>query len=158
MAMGDFDFKTEGFEIKGFKELYKLIDHLPEVVKKIELEPLLVEALEPMAEYARVMAPDDPATPPPYDLKTSIIVSTRQRTGRAKFDRALGKYDARAYMGPNKYGYPQAVMQEFGTMYHVAQPYMRPAYDSQKHVAVRIIGDGIGKRVQVMLDRYGWKV
>ena len=96
MATSDYDWKTTEFAFKGFKDLYKAIDHLPEVVKKIELEPLLVRSLEPMAEYARVMAPDDPATPPPYDLKTSIAVGTRQRTGRAKTDRALGRFDARA--------------------------------------------------------------
>jgi hypothetical protein len=155
--MSDYDFKTTGFEVKGFKALYKLIDHLPEVVKKVELEPLLVEALGPMAEYARVMAPDDPLTLAPYNLPTSIIVSTRQRTGRSKSDRALGKYDARAYMGPNRYGYPQAMMQEFGTIHHVAQPYMRPAYDSEKGTALRIIREGFAERLQLIVRRYGVK-
>jgi hypothetical protein len=169
--MGDFDFKHSNFTIKGFKDLYKLIDHLPETVKKQELEPLLVTALEPMAAFAQVMAPNDPLTSAPYDLPSSIVVSTRQRTGRSKRDRALGKYDARAYMGPNKYGYPQAMFAEFGTTQRVwkepgpvkatgfmpAQPYMRPAYDSEKGTALRIITDGFGKRLQLILDKYGSK-
>lgn len=155
--MGDFDFKTTSFELKGFKELYRAIDHLPEVVKKTELQPLLVESLEPMAEYARVMAPDDPLTGPPWNLPTSIEVSTRQRSGRARADRSLGKYDARAFMGPTKFGYPQAMMQEFGTINNVAQPYMRPAWDSEKTTALSIIAKGMAKRLTMIAQKYGPK-
>lgn len=154
---GDYDFKTTSFELKGFKDLYRAIDHLPEVVKKIELEPLLVRALEPMAEFAKVMAPDDPLTGPPWSLPQSIEVSSKQRTGRSKLDRPLGKYDARAYMGPTKFGYPQAIMQEFGTIHMVATPYMRPAWDSEKNTALRIISDGLAQRLTMIAQRYGTK-
>lgn len=155
--MGDFDFKFEGFEFKGFKEMHRAIEHLPEVVKKSELEPLLVRALEPMAEYARVMAPDDPLTGPPWSLPQSIEVSTRQRSGRARSDRALGRFDARAYFGPTKFGYPQAVMQEFGTVHMVATPYMRPAFESEKHTTLRIMREGLGERLQMIIRKYGVK-
>jgi hypothetical protein len=155
--MGDFDFKTTSFEIKGFKELYEAINHLPEIVKKSELEPLLVQSLMPMRDTARYLAPNDPLTGPPWDLPASIEVSTRQRTGRAKSDRALGRFDARAYMGPTKYGYPQAIMQEFGTVRHVATPYMRPAYDEGKHRVVQIIAVGLGDRLRLIASKYGAK-
>lgn len=154
---GDFDFKTTGFELKGFKELYRAIDHLPEAVLKKELEPLLMRALEPMKEYARVMAPDDPLTGPPWSLPQSIEVGKKQRSGRARRNRALGKYDARAYMGPTKYGYPQAIMQEFGTINHRAWPYMRPAWDSEKTTALRIISEGLGDRLMLIAKKYGPK-
>lgn len=155
--MGDFDFKTTEFKFSGFKEMYKAISHLPEFVKKVELEPLLVKALTPMMEYARIMAPDDPLTGPPWSLPQSIEVSTRQRSGRAKSDRALGRFDARAYMGPTKFGYPQAVMQEFGTIHHVASPYMRPAFDSEKGTALRILRQGMAERLTMIIRRYGVK-
>jgi hypothetical protein len=155
--VGDFDFKTTSFEFKGFKELYRAIDHLPETVLKKELEPLLVKALTPMMEYARIMAPDDPLTGPPWNLPTSIVVSTRQRSGPAKSDRALGRFDARAYMGPTKFGYPQAIMREFGTIYQTAWPYIRPAWDSQKTVALKILGDGLGDRLTAIATKYGVK-
>jgi hypothetical protein len=154
---GDYDFKTTSFEFKGFKELYRAIDHLPEVVKKQELEPILVRALEPMAEYAKGMAPDDPLTGPPWSLPQSIMVSSRQRSGRARSDRALGKYDARAYMGPTRGGYPQAIMQEFGTINHVATPYMRPAWDSEKTHALSIISRDLGERLKLIAQKYGSK-
>jgi HK97 gp10 family phage protein len=153
--MSDFDFKTTSFEVRGFKDLYKLLDHLPEVAKTEAMEPLLVEALTPMRDTARYLAPDDPLTGPPWNLPTSIEVSTRQRTGRSKSDRALGKYDARAYMGPTKYGYPQAMFQEFGTIKMVATPYMRPAYDADKTKALEIIKEGFAKRIEATLQKYG---
>lgn len=155
--MSDYDFKTTGFELKGFKDLYRAIDHLPEVVRKKELEPLLVQSLEPMAEYAKVMAPDDPLTQPPWSLPQSIEVGTRQRTGRARSDRALGRFDARAYVGPTRGGYPQAIMQEFGTIKHVATPYMRPAWDSEKTTALKIISDGLAERLTMIAKKYGPK-
>lgn len=169
--MGDYDFKTTSFELKGFKELYKAIDHLPEVVKKTELEPVLVMSLEPMAESARLRAPNDPLTGPPWDLPSSIAVSSRQRTGRSKTDRALGQYDARAYMGPTKHGYPQAMFAEFGTTHRfqestepdkyvgimTAQPYMRPAWDSEKTHALNIIARELGKRLTLIASKYASK-
>jgi hypothetical protein len=155
--MGDLDFKTTSFEIKGFAELYRAIDHLPEVVKKAELEPLLIKALTPMMVTAIRLAPDDPLTGPPWNLPSSINVGTRQRSGPAKNDRALGRFDARAYMGPTKEGYPQAIMQEFGTIHHVAQPYMRPAWDTEKQTVADIIRDGLGDRLRMIVRKYGAK-
>ena len=153
--MGAYDFKTTSFEFRGFKELYRAIDHLPEVVKKKELEPLLIEALTPMRDTARRLAPNDPLTGPPWDLPSSIEVSYRQKTGRSKFDRQLGRFDSRAYMGPTRFGYPQAMMQEFGTVRHRAQPYMRPAWDSEKHGALRIIREGLGERLRMIIRKHG---
>lgn len=155
--MSDFDFKTTSFKFSGFKELYEAIGHLPEVVMNKELSPLLVRSLQPMAVYANTIAPDDPLTGPPWNLNTSIEVGTRQRSGPAKHDRPLGKYDARAYVGPTKFGYPQAIMQEFGTIHETAQPFMRPAWDSQKEVALTLISAGLAERLQMIAHKYGPK-
>lgn len=154
---GDFDFKTTGFQFKGFRELYRAIDHLPETVIKKELEPLLVKSLLPMRDLARAIAPDDPLTGPPWSLPQSIEVGKKQRSGRARRNRALGKYDARAYMGPTKYGYPQAIMQEFGTIHMVASPYMRPAFETRKYATLEIIREGLGERLMLIAHKYGPK-
>lgn len=168
---GDFDFTTTGFKLNGFADLFRAIDHLPSAVLKAELEPLLARSLEPMRVYAATLAPDDPLTGPPYDLPTSITVSTRQRSGRAKQDRAMGRYSARAYMGPTKFGYPEAIFAEFGTAERFwkppgavkstgamgATPYMRPAWDSQKQVALKIIEDNFATRVNEIALRWGPK-
>lgn len=155
--MGDFDFKTTSFEFKGFKELYQAIAHLPETVIKKELEPLLVKSLIPMRDLARAIAPDDPLTGPPWDLKSSIEVGKKQRSGRARRNRALGKYDARAYMGPTKFGYPQATFREFGRLHQPATPYMRPAFETRKYQVLEVIREGLGKRLALIAKKYGPK-
>lgn len=154
---GDFDFKFEGFELKGFKEMYRALEHLPDTVIKKELEPLLVKSLIPMRDLARAIAPDDPLTGPPWDLKSSIEVRRRQRSGRARRDRALGKYNARAYMGPTAYGYPQATFREFGRIHQPATPYMRPAFEARKYQALEIIRETLGKRLMLIAKKYGPK-
>lgn len=154
---GDYDFKTENFKFSGFKDLYRAIDHLPEVVQAREIAPVLVKSLIPMRDLARAIAPDDPLTGPPWSLPQSIEVGTKQRSGRARRNRALGKYDSRAYMGPTKYGYPQAVMQEFGTIHMVASPYMRPAFEARKHQALEIIRSELGERLMLIAKKYGPK-
>lgn len=145
--MGDFDFKTTGFTVSGFAELEKNLDKLTQAQRSVGLSPLLVKALEPMAAAAKQLAPDDPRTGPPWDLKTSIDVSTRQRSGGARSDRALGQYEARAYMGSTKYGYPQAIMMEFGTIHDRPEPFMRPAWDSGKEGALEIVKAGYADQV-----------
>jgi hypothetical protein len=155
--VGDYDFKTTAFEFKGFKSLYRALEHLPETVIKKELEPLLVRSLIPMRDLARSIAPDDPLTGPPWDLKASIQVGRRQRSGRARSDRALGQYNARAYMGPTKYGYPQATFREFGRIRQPATPYMRPAFETRKYRALEIIRSGLAKRLTLIAKKYGAK-
>lgn len=142
-----YDFKTEGFSLTGFAGLYENLDGLTKAQKSQALSPLLIKCLQPMSLVAISLAPDDPRTPPPWDLKSSIAVSKRQRSGRARRDRELGQYGARAYMGPTKFGYPQAIMDEFGTVNMVARPYMRPAWESGKYIALEILKEGFADHV-----------
>lgn len=139
------------FEVTGFRELYRTLDHLPDLAKRKGLEPLVVKALTPMRDTARAIAPDDPATTAPWDLKSSINVSTTQ-VGAKAYDSIAS---ARAFMGPTRYGYPQAVFQEFGTVNMVATPYMRPAYDNDKDKALQIISGGFAEQVEATLRKYG---
>lgn len=153
--MGDFDFKTTSFEFKGFKEMYKCLDHLSSSTKSKALTPMLVEALQPVKDTARAIAPDDPLTSPPYNLNTSIEVSDKQRSGNAKSDRKLGRFDARAYVGPVGAGYPQAIMQEFGTVHHPAQAYMRPSWNAQKHNVLALLRAIFASHIRAAVAKYG---
>jgi HK97 gp10 family phage protein len=139
------------FKVNVSPSIYKTMDHLPSLAKTKALEPLVVEALQPMAETARYIAPDDPLTGPPWNLKTSIEVSTKKRGVKA----TERLYRAAAFMGPTRYGYPQAMFQEFGTVKMVATPYMRPAFDHDKAKVITIIEAGFEKRVEAALRKYG---
>jgi hypothetical protein len=144
--MSAFDFQTEGFTVSGFADLYANLDGLTLAQKQSALAPLLIKALTPMSLVAVSLAPDDPETGPPWDLKSSISVSKKQRSSGSR-NRQLGQYGARAYMGPTKFGYPQAIFQEFGRHGDIARPYMRPAWDSGKEGALEIIKAGFADHV-----------
>lgn len=142
---------ADAFKVSVDPSIYRTLDHLPELAKSRGLEPLVVASLIPMRDTARYLAPDDPSTGPPYDLKSSIEVSTKKRGVKA-FE-TLGS--AVAYMGPTRFGYPQAVFQEFGTVNMTATPYMRPAFEADKSKAIKIIEEGFAAQVEATLTKYG---
>lgn len=159
----DYAFTTTGFKFSGFPELYRLLDGLSEATKAKELAPLLIEGVEPFRDTAEALAPDDMKTPDP-DLESSIVTSAKQKSGRAKHSRKLGRFDARVFVGPSgntrrgskNAAYPQAIMQEFGTVNHPAQPFMRPAYDGQKQNVLKIIQILYRSHILAIAKKYGW--
>lgn len=138
------------FEIRteGFRELDEALRELPKATAKNVLRRVAKAALEPMAEDARRRAPDDPSTPAPHDLRSSIAISEKRKTTARGFTPKTTA--VRVYMGPTRDGYPEAMPQEFGSAPHsVARkrrrgksgpakmhpgnpphPYMRPAFDA----------------------------
>ena len=122
-------------EVTGLRDLEARLSELSRASGKAALRRAGIKSMQPMAEIARALAPDDPATPPPDDLKSSIAVSSKMKAGRSSRRAAEGRSSVNVYMGPTKSGYPQAIMQEFGTIHHAPQPYMRPAWD-QDHGAM----------------------
>lgn len=111
----------------------------------------LLKALEPMRDTAIALAPDDPATNG-NDLKASITTGTASKlTGRQK--RAARKDDrahVTVYMGTAD---PAAVPQEFGTINHGPQAFMRPAYDEEAEPTLRRVGDGLGPEIEKTAER-----
>lgn len=118
--------------VDGLRDLEQTMQGLAKSTGRGILRRTGIKAMQPMAEIAQRLAPDDPATAAPEDLPTSIAVGTRSdgRLNLVKQDR--GENAVTVYMGPTKDGYPQAIMQEFGTVNHAPQAYMRPAWDQDK--------------------------
>lgn len=142
-------------KIEGLKDLEKALMKLPLSTGKSVLRKVLLKAAEPIKNRARDLAPDDPKTPD-IDLNTSIEASTKQRRGYGLRGRE-GNQAATVYIGPTKDGYPQAIMQEFGTIHHAAQPYMRPAWDGGKNKALDDIKDGLWKEIEKSAARLAKK-
>jgi HK97 gp10 family phage protein len=105
---------------------------------------VLLKAGQPMADRASQLAPDDPSTPSP-DLHTSIFVSTKLNKTQAKEARKEGKSFQEVYVGTNDRA---GVLQEFGTEHSRAQPFMRPAFDSEKFTALEIIRRDLGDEIE----------
>lgn len=128
-------------KVEGLADLEQALRKLPESVGRGVLRRVAMNALEPMADHARRLAPDDPVTGAP-DLHRSIVVSTRGGRGRAT--RAeVAKHTVTVFMGPTKDGYPQAIPQEVGTPHHPPSPYMRPAWDAEAMPTLERVRSGL---------------
>jgi HK97 gp10 family phage protein len=119
--------------VDGLKELDRALSEMKTATAKGVVRRTMVKALQPMADEASRLAPDDPRTTS-QDLHRSIKVGDALKAGRSMFVKGFGFGDGQVtvWMGPTREGYPQAIMQEFGTVKQPAQPYMRPAWDAGK--------------------------
>lgn len=143
---------ANGFTVKtsGFKELEQAMLELPRSTAKGVARRAAKKALQPMADRAAELAPDDPKTGD-NDLNRSIEVATKT-TSRAQKE---GRDEVKAFMGPNPkkiHRYSAAIVNEFGSHKMQAQPYMRPAWDEEAMPTLdrlgKIMGDEIIKSVK----------
>jgi len=136
---------TPAVKIEGLAELDAMLAELGKATGKNVLRRVAKKRLEPIAAAMRAKAPDDPATTG-RDLKRSIVVSEKLSKRQAALARSAAgggprmtadgwRSDAKnsitMYAGPGPL--PHAHMQEFGTVHHGAQPFVRPAWDGQKN-------------------------
>lgn len=163
----------EVVRVSGFKELDAALAELPRAVAKGALTRTLRKAAEPIAEEARRLVPVDTG-----DLRDSIAVSAKikNRAGAAEFAAAmragLGKgaavqamrdarrvagqdYSAVMHVGPSVPKGFHGHLVEFGTVDTPIQPFMRPAWDSQKRVALDTIKDELGRQIIAAARRIG---
>ena len=112
---------------------------------KAVLRRVADRALQPMAETARELAPDDPETQG-NDLKASIAVGgklTKRQAAMARKDQ--NKSTVTRYMGTAD---PAGLQQEFGNVHHGPQPFMRPSFDQHAHGAIDIVAKELGPEVE----------
>ena len=112
---------------------------------KAVLRRVADKALQPMAETARQLAPDDPATQG-NDLKASISVGgklTKRQASIARRDQ--DKAFVTRYMGTAD---PAGVQNEFGNVHQAPQPFMRPAFDQHAEGTIRRVGDELGPEIE----------
>lgn len=138
----------------GFRELERELERLgKETTQKASLRRALKKAAEPMAEIARGLAPNDPATGAP-DLQSSITVSTKLSDRQKAKHRKMFRNDRAAvemFVGPGPD--PAAWNQEFGNVNHGPQAFMRPAFDQDKDAMLARLKDEIWKDIQKTLAR-----
>lgn len=131
------------FKIDGLRELDAALGQLPKATAKGILRRAGIKSLQPMADAARSLAPDDPATG--NDLKSSITVGTKLNARQSKMARrADGKAFVTVYMGTAD---PAGVQQEFGNVNHGPQSFMRPAFSREAGNTFKIIGKELGDEI-----------
>lgn len=115
-----------GMKFEGGAELAKLLDQLSVRTSANVMRAALKEGGEAIRAHAASIAPRAPGAP---DIADNIGISTANPRGEA----------AAVKIGPTK-GFAYGLPQEFGTVHHGAQPFMRPAFDAKAGAALNLIG------------------
>lgn len=136
-------------QITGMSEINANLANMTKSLARGALTRTAVAALkEEFVPTAQELAPDDPATGA-NDLKASIVagpaskLNTRQKSLNRKRE---GKSFGEGFAGTAD---PAGIPQEWGTVNHGPQPFMRPAL-AQKTQA---IFDYVGKNLWSMIDK-----
>lgn len=166
------------FSIEGLKEMDQAFQDLPRATSRNVARRALRKAGKVIADDAAIRAPDDERTGPP-DLHRSIAISPKllNKRGLSEFademartgDRAAasGALIAARRSSSSKGGAPVVMMfvgpagaparwgslQEFGTINHGAQPFMTPAWESQKNRALEVLITELKRELKKAIDR-----
>lgn len=131
-------------KIAGLRELDAALGEMKKATARAVLVRVGKAALEPMAEVARSLAPDDPSTGG-NDLKASIVVGTKLNARQKRLAKKEPKDFATVYMGTADVA---GVPQEFGTVNHGPQPFMRPAFAQEAQPTIDRVAKGFGPEIE----------
>lgn len=73
------------------------------------------------------------------------LIQARKRLAKLDSDAHVGAYHAQKFMGIDSDA--RAIAQEFGTSRNGAQPYLRPALESNSQSVARALGDILARRI-----------
>lgn len=127
----------------GFKSLADDFDASKATVKNT-MRAGMKDALQPMADRANQLAPNDPETP--GGLSQSYHVGTQLTPRQKRLAKKEPKDFATVYMGTTD---PAGVPQEFGTVNHPAQPHIRPAFAQEARATI----DRLAQTLRARLDK-----
>lgn len=134
-------------QTQGFAELESALRELGRAVtQKASLRRAMRKAAQPLAALAQAKAPRGET----QTLAPSIGVGTRLSKRQAKLHRRMFRDDRAAvemFVGAGPFA--AAWNQEFGNINHRAQPYLRPAWDQDKHALL----DRLGTEIRADIDR-----
>jgi HK97 gp10 family phage protein len=156
-------------KIDGLKDLEKALEQFKPATSKAIARRALMKAAEPIVAEARRLAPIDKG-----HLARSINASTNlgHDVGKAAFAAALSggaskgeavqalrnarrgdtsRAAVTVVIGPGRH--PQAIMQEFGTLNHPPQAFMRPAWDGNHDKALDSIKDSMANEIMKAAKR-----
>jgi len=134
----------------GGDQLVRFLRQLPsEMSVKVQQQALMVAA-EPMRDMAASLAPWGTTGPPHLADDIVLQALTIRQLERSE---EFFNVDAAVAFGPSRkpndhfYGF----FQEFGTMFHAAHPFMRPAWDQGIGQALRTISEELWKAIRKTL-------
>lgn len=137
------------FKVHGLRELDAGLGELTKATARNVLKRVGAKALEPMAEVARSLAPDDPKTGG-NDLSHSIVVGPKLTPRQQRLAKKETKDFAVVYMGTAD---PAGVQQEFGNVNHGPQSFMRPAFQQEAEATVGRVATGMKPEIDKAASR-----
>lgn len=125
--------------VDGLRELKEALEELPKATSTNVLKRALTKAAEPIETMAAAHAPMLTG-----HLKRSFNIGTKLSRRQSSLNQKQSKVEL--YVGPGPL--VQAITQEFGTKTNRAQPFMRPAWDSQKNTALGLIKTNLADEIE----------
>jgi HK97 gp10 family phage protein len=144
--------------LQGADELIAALKALPKGLTKGVLQRALMHAGEPMADYARGLAPVRTG-----NLRSKIGISTKLARGQRK----KLKEKAVVFVGASPARHAQLNELGTGPRYHKsgkyvgqmpARPFLRPAFDAKVETAIELLGEEIWLELEKAAARLGRKV
>jgi HK97 gp10 family phage protein len=139
-------------KVGGLRELHDFLQQLPVRLEKNILRGMVRAAAKPVADAARAKAPvlkeDDPRRVPGALAKSVRIMSTVVRGAEVKGGVAAGgRVNVKKGRVRGETNAFYAPFVEYGTKNMAAQPFMRPAADTQFHAAIDVGAAYVRERV-----------
>ena len=113
---------------------------MPKATGKNVIKRALIKAGEPIAAAARSRAPRGATGRLQDTIGVTDKLTKRQRSQHRKMS------EVEVFAGPASLR--QAIPQEFGTVFHAARPFMRPAWDGQKRAAFDSLKKDIEEEIE----------
>jgi len=124
--------------IEGARELDKLLKRLPERVARNVLRRATTKAAKVIEEEIRQRTPVGPTG----NLKASITQKGVRQPNKQNLTRRVGAFKGGKFKGHH------AHLIEFGTVKMSPRPFIRPAFDTKKAEALKVMGEELGKGVE----------
>lgn len=125
-------------KIEGLKELDEALKDLSRVTAGNAVKRALARAAAPILATAKALVPVDTGK-----LRDSLVISAKLSKRQTRIQRRIdakgrseggGKSTKTIYVGAG--ALPHAHLQEFGTVRHGPQPFLRPAWEQNKMTAL----------------------
>jgi HK97 gp10 family phage protein len=129
------------FRLHGLEGLDNALKQLPKSTGKSALRTELKNAAKPVEKDAESRAPRGPTGNLIESITIKTVLKKSQKRGRAKAG------DVEVYVGATTPKGAHAHLIEFGTFKMAAQPFLRPAFDSNKEKVLENFSEGIWERL-----------
>lgn len=136
------------FKIEGLKDLEEALAEVSKATGKAILRRALLKAGQPIADSAAVRAPR---------LRGKLQMSIGAGTKLSRRQKRAHKPESTVEVFVGAGALVQAITQEFGTVDHPPQAFMRPAWDENRNLAMSTIKDDIGDEIMKTAKRRAQK-